>query len=216
MKWVPQSADCPADPTFANPWTAWNQQAYGWIGSEQMSFSRDMEKIRNNLVSRNFGFDEDQGEVGWRPPCKDARKMEHWGVLQKSCWLRACTSNIGRKRKRVLAIGLAEMALSLYCHFPEFTASVFHEDLRASGLTISAGKVGCSMGLCWTTKGAQIGCFAFRIGSEGRKFSNLPFTRGVVLFGLCPIFSLPRWCWSSESVRLEHEISQKKKGHPTI
>jgi ATP-dependent helicase HepA len=124
-----------------------------WIDRLRNEFSRDMEKGSNSNSEQEFWFDEDP-RVKWL-----VGKMEE---LDSAKILLICTS-----KEKVLAL---ESALG---KFPEFTASVFHEDLTLVQRDRNAA---------WFAEpdGAQI-LLCSEIGSEGRNFQ---FAHHLVLFDL--------------------------------
>jgi ATP-dependent helicase HepA len=128
-----------------------NQQL--WIDRLRNEFSRDMERDSESSSEQEFWFDEDP-RVKWL-----VGKMEE---LDPAKILLICTS-----KEKVLAL---KSALS---KFPEFTASVFHEDLtlvqRDRNAAWFAEKEGAQILLC------------SEIGSEGRNFQ---FAHHLVLFDM--------------------------------
>jgi ATP-dependent helicase HepA len=128
-----------------------NQQL--WVDRLSNEFFRDMEKDSESTSEQEFWFDEDP-RVKWL-----VGKMEE---LDPAKILLICTS-----KEKVLAL---EMALS---KFPEFTASVFHEDLTLVQRDRNAA---------WFAEadGAQI-LLCSEIGSEGRNFQ---FAHHLVLFDM--------------------------------
>jgi ATP-dependent helicase HepA len=124
-----------------------------WINRLRNEFSRDMEKDSESSNEQEFWFDEDP-RVKWL-----VGKMEE---LDPAKILLICTS-----KEKVLAL---ESALS---KFPEFTASVFHEDLTLVQRDRNAA---------WFAEadGAQI-LLCSEIGSEGRNFQ---FAHHLVLFDM--------------------------------
>jgi len=128
-----------------------NQQL--WVDRLRNEFSHDMEKDSESSSEQEFWFDEDP-RVKWL-----VGKMEQ---LDPAKILLICTS-----KEKVLAL---ESALS---KFPEFTASVFHEDLTLVQRDRNAA---------WFAEadGAQI-LLCSEIGSEGRNFQ---FAHHLVLFDM--------------------------------
>jgi len=128
-----------------------NQQL--WVDRLRNEFSHDMEKDSESSSEQEFWFDEDP-RVKWL-----VGKMEQ---LDTAKILLICTS-----KEKVLAL---ESALS---KFPEFTASVFHEDLTLVQRDRNAA---------WFAEadGAQI-LLCSEIGSEGRNFQ---FAHHLVLFDM--------------------------------
>jgi ATP-dependent helicase HepA len=124
-----------------------------WIDRLRNEFSHDMEKDSESSSEQEFWFDEDP-RVKWL-----VGKMEQ---LDPAKILLICTS-----KEKVLAL---ESALS---KFPEFTASVFHEDLTLVQRDRNAA---------WFAEadGAQI-LICSEIGSEGRNFQ---FAHHLVLFDM--------------------------------
>jgi ATP-dependent helicase HepA len=124
-----------------------------WLDRLRNEFSHDMEKDSETSSEQEFWFDEDP-RVKWL-----VGKMEE---LDPAKILLICTS-----KEKVLAL---ESALS---KFPEFTASVFHEDLtlvqRDRNAAWFAEKEGAQILLC------------SEIGSEGRNFQ---FAHHLVLFDM--------------------------------
>jgi len=124
-----------------------------WIDRLRNEFFHDMEKDSESSSEQEFWFDEDP-RVKWL-----VGKMEE---LDPAKILLICTS-----KEKVLAL---ESALS---KFPEFTASVFHEDLtlvqRDRNAAWFAEKEGAQILLC------------SEIGSEGRNFQ---FAHHLVLFDM--------------------------------
>jgi ATP-dependent helicase HepA len=124
-----------------------------WIDRLRKEFSQDMEKGSDSSAEQEFWFDEDP-RVKWL-----VEKMEE---LNSSKILLICTS-----KEKVLAL---ELALS---KFPEFTASVFHEDLTLVQRDRNAAYFA-------EPEGAQI-LLCSEIGSEGRNFQ---FAHHLVLFDM--------------------------------
>lgn len=125
----------------------------GWIDRLRNEFSHDMERVSESSSVQEFWFDEDP-RVMWL-----VGKLEE---LEPAKILLICTS-----KAKVLAL---ESALG---KFPEFTASVFHEDLtlvqRDRNAAYFAEKDGAQILLC------------SEIGSEGRNFQ---FAHHLVLFDM--------------------------------
>jgi ATP-dependent helicase HepA len=124
-----------------------------WIDRLRKEFSQDMEKGSDSSAEQEFWFDEDP-RVKWL-----VGKMEE---LNWSKILLICTS-----KEKVLAL---ESALS---NFPEFTSSVFHEDLTLVQRDRNAAYFA-------EPEGAQI-LLCSEIGSEGRNFQ---FAHHLVLFDM--------------------------------
>lgn len=124
-----------------------------WIDRLRNEFSMDMEKDSDSNSEQEFWFEEDP-RVRWL-----VGKMEE---LDPAKILLICTS-----KEKVLAL---ESALS---QFPEFAASVFHEDLTLVQRDRNAA---------WFAEpdGAQI-LLCSEIGSEGRNFQ---FAHHLVLFDM--------------------------------
>lgn len=124
-----------------------------WIDRLRKEFAQDMEKGSDSSAEQEFWFDEDP-RVKWL-----VGKMEE---LNSSKILLICTS-----KEKVLAL---ESALS---KFPEFTASVFHEELTLVQRDRNAAYFA-------EPDGAQI-LLCSEIGSEGRNFQ---FAHHLVLFDM--------------------------------
>ncbi len=124
-----------------------------WIERLREEFSYDMEHASEPKPEQEFWFDEDP-RVKWL-----VGKMEE---LQDAKILLICSS-----KEKVLAL---ESALSNY---PEFTASVFHEDLTLVQRDRNAA---------WFAEpeGAQL-LICSEIGSEGRNFQ---FAHHLILFDM--------------------------------
>lgn len=124
-----------------------------WIDRLKNEFHQDMGSGSGSSDTQEFWFDEDP-RVKWL--------VEKMDELQPAKILLICTS-----KEKVLAL---ESALS---KFPEFTASVFHEDLTLVQRDRNAAYFA-------EPEGAQI-LLCSEIGSEGRNFQ---FAHHLVLFDM--------------------------------
>lgn len=124
-----------------------------WVARMQTEFSYDMKESSESKSEQEFWFDEDP-RVKWL-----IGKMQE---LESEKILLICSS-----KEKVLAL---ESALS---NFPEFTASVFHEDLTLVQRDRNAAYFA-------EPEGAQI-LICSEIGSEGRNFQ---FAHHLILFDM--------------------------------